>query len=457
MYSEWSSLVEEIRDEERRSLDDSLKAFPPEVGKGVVKLVLKSLNDPQSVPSSQKDSIVMMDFCKPLTTPRQVEWTMSVVSYGLSLSLSDHQLVHLCIDTYEVWITVVNKPEPSVPQPILDNPDLYVQAIFRQLCQVFDERLEIAQFSASGSGSIPSAGQALQNQEILCSRVLRMLHSNFVQNMARLSRESWDCLLTSLLHITDAILAPPYDANSLAVNLKELPINLLFGAWLQASIHAFPRPQLWKSLHEMCVQWRHHKTLAIQWLRLAYTLTYKVVGNLYTENYLSDIVCSPARMDSNFQKIIKPMPYDVSIQCWYRILHMLGDPVELAYPNTIASLPAFKKFQEKEGMASGGGSVSSSSGRLRSSAASSSAAPLTQACLTNLHTIYHQLMRGVATLVFLFQGKDVSWDDSVAVPHVISQGSVRDSLKGKCGQDGLSDSKGIEDWWRKRVGGARMS
>jgi len=434
MYSEWSSLVEEIRDEGRSSLDDSLKPFPPAVGKGVVKLVLNSLEDTPLLSSSQKSSIAG-ELAAPLTTPRQVEWTMSVVSYGLSLPLSEHNLIHLAINTYESWITVVSQPRPTVPQPILDHPDLYLQAIFRQLCQVFNERPETSPLSAS-SGSSSSAVQALvDNQALLCQRVLRMLHSNVIQKAAKLSRESWDCLLISLLRIADSILAPPCEPNGLAFSLKELPISVLFGAWLQASIHAFPRPQLWKSLHEMCVQWRHHKSLANQWFRLAYILTHKVVGSLYTENYLSEIQVSPVMMEKNYQKIIETMPYDISIQCWYRVLHMLGDPVELAYPNTIANLPAFKKFQDKEGVAAAGvGGGNSGSVKPRPNPASSAATPLTQRCLANLHTIYHQLMRGVATLVYLFQGKDVSWgnwEDINVMTHTVSHSTVRDSLKGK--------------------------
>ena len=415
MYADWSSLVEEIKDEDSRSLDDALKAFPQAVGKGVVKIVLKALNDTQALSSSQKES--GNEPTVTLTTHRQVEWTMSVISYGLSLPLAEQDLMHLCIDTYENWITVVYDPKPTVPAPVKEQPDLYVQAIFRQLCQVFEEHPETVP-SANSSGNSSAIQVMLENQALLCNRVLRMLHMTVIQSASKLSRESWECLLMSLLRVANVVLAPPLEQNSLAVNLKSLPIHVLFVSWLQASVHAFPRPQLWKSLYELCHHWRHHACLANQWTRLVYTLTYKVISNLYTENYLSDIAPSPIRLDKNFQKIIDTMPYDVSIQCWYRILHTLGDPVELAYPMSIATLPAFKKFtQEREGGA-----------RYRSQQTP------TQASLATLPRIYFELMRGVATLVYLFQGKDVSWVDwegkeKKTVSMVRS--SIRDLTKGK--------------------------
>ncbi len=417
MYSEWSSLADEIREGTHSSLDDSVKAFPPSVGKGVVKLVLKSLNsDSSTLSSSQKESVGEPVV---LTTHRQVEWTMSVISYGLSLPLADHDLIHLCIDTYETWITVVYNPKPDVPKPIKEQPDLYAQTIFRQLCQVFDERPETVP-SAASAGNASSIQTLLENHALLCNRILRMLHLTVIQSASKLSRESWDCLLTSLLRVTNVVLAPPLETNSLATNLKSLPVHVLFEAWLQASVHAFPRPQLWKSLYELCQHWRHHACLANQWTRLSYTLTYKVICSLYTENYLSDIEPSSARLEKNFQKIIDTMPYDVSIQCWYRILHMLGDPTELAYPLNIANLPAFKKFaSEREGGA-----------RYRSQV------PPTQASLASLPRIYFELMRGVATLVYLFQGKDVTWDEweggeRTATFTGPSRASTRDLTKGK--------------------------
>ena len=88
------------------------------------------------------------------------------------------------------------------------------------------------------------------------------------------------------------------------------------------------------------------------------------------------------------------MPYDVLVQCWYRVLHALGNPVELAYPKIIGKLPAFQR-------------------RVSGSRASAKQlhSPPTESHLAALPRIYHELMRGVATVVYLFLGQDVGWNE----------------------------------------------
>lgn len=391
MYSEWSSLVDDIRDEESSSLDNVLKAYPTNVGKEVVKLVLKALKDTTPHSSSTKE---LASDTVTLTTHQQVEWSMGVIGYGLSLPLTEHDLMHVCIDTYEIWLSVVYDAKYSCPGPVIEEPDLYVQVMFRQLCQVFNERPETV--PSTGSSSSSNVQLMLENQALLCNRVLRMWHNAVTQRTTKMSRESWDCLLYSLLRVANLVLAPPAEPNGLAMNLKSLPVHVLFEAWLLASVHAFPRPQLWKSLCELCHHWRHHRCLATEWSHLIYTLTFKVISHLYTANYLHNINPSPVRLDKNFQGVVEYMPYDISVQCWYRILHILGDPVELAYPMEIGNLPAFKRYalEREEGQ------------RYRHPQLSP-----TQASLAALPLIYHELMRGVATLIYLFLGRDVTWDE----------------------------------------------
>ena len=388
MYSEWSSLVEDIRDEELSSPGNVLQAYPTNVGKEVVKLVLKALVDLPGHSSTKEVPTVS------LTTHQQVEWSMGVIGYGLSLPLTEHNLMHICIDTYEIWLSVMYDPNALVPGPVKEEPDLYAQVMFRQLCQVFNERPETVPSTSSSSNS--NIQLMLENQALLCNRVLRMWHYAVTKSTIKMSRESWDCLLYSLLRVTNLVLAPPMEPNSLATNLKSLPIHVLFVVWLLASVQAFPRPQLWKSLYELCHHWRHHRCLINQWTRLVYTLTFKVISHLYSPSYLQEVEPSPDRLDKNFQGIVHQMSYDIAVQCWYRILHTLGDPVELAYPQVIAGLPGFKKYasEREEGQ------------KYRPPQL-----PPTQTSLAALPLIYHELMRGVASLIYLFMGKDVLWDE----------------------------------------------
>lgn len=386
MYSEWSSLVDEIRGE--ISLDNVLSAYPAHAGKEVVSIVLKSLTD---TPHSR-------DLPISLLTHSQVKWTMDVISHGLTLPLSEHKLMHLCIDMYESWLSALHEPKKSVPKTVKDAPDAYIQIIFKQLTQVFTPRAE-----TSTQGSVGLSNSSIQllldNQGVLCKRILSIFHHAVMDTQAKMTRESWDCLLLCLLRINDIVLTPPLEPNTVAANLKALPIQVLFEAWLRASTSWFPRPQLWKSLHELCGQWRHHGSLANQWTRLVYTLTYHVICNLYTKSFMGDVQPSP---DANFGRLVQMMPHDVLVQCWYRVLHMLGNPVELSYPHIIAKLPAFQKHLSDSLQHQQQQQQRSSKHHLHVTA---------QPYLASLPRIYYELMRGVATLVYLFLGQEISWTD----------------------------------------------
>lgn len=380
MYSEWSSLADEIRSD--YSSNEVLGVYPADSGKEVVSIVLKSLTSESSHPVT-------------LTSHQQVKWTMEVIGCGLALPLSEHVLIHHCVDIYETWLSAIHKQEDSIPTPLKETPDEYARTIFQQLCHVFSPASQAASSNLSTSSSVVQL--QLDNQTLLCSRVLRLFHV-ITQPSTKMNPDTWECFLSCLLRIANIMLAPPSEPNSLSTELKGLPIHVLFEAWLRACVVCFPRPQLWKSLQELCCHWRHHGTLASEWTKLVYTLTYQVINNLYTSKFLSNIEPSRERLDSYFNKIVTDMPHDVLIQTWYRMLHTLGNPVEVSYPHIIANLPAFKKSSENEG--AGGGQRHNKVQPL----------PPAEANLAALPRIYQELMRGVASLVYLFLGQDISWN-----------------------------------------------
>ena len=71
---------------------------------------------------------------------------------------------------------------------------------------------------------------------------------------------------------------------------------------------------------------------------------------------------------------------DALVQCWYRMLHTLGNLVELSYPHVISLNPKFREAAILEHQ--------SKDGR--------------HDCLKLLPNIFHQAMKGVAALVDLF-------------------------------------------------------
>ena len=135
---------------------------------------------------------------------------------------------------------------------------------------------------------------------------------------------------------------------------------------------------MWKTLREFCCNWRHHFSLIDQWNQMMYSITYRVVYHLYGSKHLSLMAPLPAQ-DPDFFNLLKEMPQDAVMQSWFRMLHTLGNPLDLLYPDIITSTPGF-----------------------RDSAAETSQI---SACVVLLPNIFHSVMKGVAAQVCLFLGQ----------------------------------------------------
>ena len=80
---------------------------------------------------------------------------------------------------------------------------------------------------------------------------LRCFCSRRVQEVAQQSetmeRETWDSLLSFLLAINDALLAPPAVKDDVGDQLCDRVLGVLFEIWLIACVKSFPAPTLWKT------------------------------------------------------------------------------------------------------------------------------------------------------------------------------------------------------------------
>uniref|UniRef100_A0A672NLB6 Ral GTPase-activating protein subunit beta n=1 Tax=Sinocyclocheilus grahami TaxID=75366 RepID=A0A672NLB6_SINGR len=184
-----------------------------------------------------------------------VKWTMEVLCYGLTLPL-DGDTVKLCVDVYTDWIMALVSPRDSIPQPIIKEPNLYVQTILKHLHNLFlprPEHFSLVHFK-------------------LCQQVL-----SAVQKLARdsngMARETWEVLLLFLLRINDTLLAPPTVGGGIAEKLAEKLISVLFEVWFLACTRCFPTPPYWKTAREMLANWRHHPPVVEQWSKVIAALT----------------------------------------------------------------------------------------------------------------------------------------------------------------------------------------
>lgn len=69
----------------------------------------------------------------------KVKWTMEVLCYGLTLPL-EGDTVKLCVDVYTDWMMALVSPRDSMPQPVVREPNMYVQTILKHLHNVFVPR-----------------------------------------------------------------------------------------------------------------------------------------------------------------------------------------------------------------------------------------------------------------------------------------------------------------------------
>uniref|UniRef100_A0A8C1ME28 Ral GTPase-activating protein subunit beta n=1 Tax=Cyprinus carpio TaxID=7962 RepID=A0A8C1ME28_CYPCA len=345
MYSEWRSLHLLVQHDQGHL--SVLHTYPPGVGRDVANAVVRPLG---GAPSE----------CL-LKTDKEVKWTMEVLCYGLTLPL-DGDTVKLCVDVYTDWMMALVSPRDSIPQPIIKEPNLYVQTILKHLHNLFLPRLEhfsLVHFK-------------------LCQQVL-----SAVQKLARdssgMARETWEVLLLFLLRINDTLLAPPTVGGGIAEKLAEKLISVLFEVWFLACTRCFPTPPYWKTAREMLANWRHHPPVVEQWSKVIAALTSRLLRFMYGPSF------PPFKVPEEDAGLIPTeMDNDCVSQTWYRFLHMLSNPVDLSNPVIVSSTP---KFQEQ---LLGGNSVPHE--------------VIQHPCLKQLPQIFFRAMRGVSCLVDAFLG-----------------------------------------------------
>ncbi|KAL0870769.1 hypothetical protein ABMA27_005701 [Loxostege sticticalis] len=353
MYSEWSSLP----------LEGGGRGVLGAVGgRDVVLAVVRQLASPE--PS-------------PLTTDAEVEWVLEVVRYGLSLPLSSHEAVRDCVRVCCAWLSPLlppappaHPPPPALPQPVRDHPHRYARKILSHLQNLFVPRPD-------------ESGDLISKQAVLCHRVLRLART--LAGSAMLGAREWRSLLLLLLACASALLSPPAPHHSAAEQLCERVLCVLFEVWILACHRCFPSPPLWRTLREQCVRWRHRAPLTEQWTRASLCLTARLLRHMYGPLFPAMPV---SEEDANL--IPADMSAEAVMQSWYRMLHTIGNPVDLCRPHLISQTPDFLQY-----------SITAEEGGRD---------PSQHPCLAALPSIFHKAMKGVAAHVDAFLGRgDSRW------------------------------------------------
>lgn len=347
MYSEWSSLP----------LEGGGRGVLGAVGgRDVVLAVVKQL-------ASHEPS--------PLTTDAEVEWVLEVIRFGLSLPLQEHEALRDCVRVCCAWLAPLlppappaMPPPPAIPPPVAQAPHKYARKILRHLQNLFVPRQN-------------ESGDLISKQGVLCHRVLRL--SRALADGGALGAREWRSLLLLLLAAASALLSPPAPHHSAAEQLCERVLCVLFEVWILACHRCFPSPPLWRTLREQCIRWRHRAPLTEQWTRASLCLTARLLKHMYGPLFP---VMPISEEDANLIPV--DMSAEAVMQSWYRILHTIGNPVDLCRPHVISQTPDFLQYSitQEEGTRD----------------------PSQHPCLQALPSIFHKAMKGIAAHVDAFLG-----------------------------------------------------
>ncbi|CAH1959125.1 unnamed protein product [Acanthoscelides obtectus] len=132
MYSEWTSLSLAIQ-QSGEDTQSVLEKFGLPVSKDITVALVHQLASNLGITQPAEPSHLSSD--------KDVQWCMEVICFGLSLSLTEHEAIKDCVNVYCEWLTaLLPNPKICVPQPILDDPNLYSRKMISHLHYLFVPR-----------------------------------------------------------------------------------------------------------------------------------------------------------------------------------------------------------------------------------------------------------------------------------------------------------------------------
>ncbi|GBP58147.1 Ral GTPase-activating protein subunit beta [Eumeta japonica] len=402
MYSEWSSLP----------LEGGGRGVLGSVGgRDVVVAVVKQLTS--SEPSA-------------LNNDAEVEWVLEVIRFGLSLPLSEHEALRDCVRVCCSWLLPLlpttqqpppaHPPPPAVPTPVNAAPRIYARKILKHLHNLFVPRPN-------------ESGDLISKQAVLCHRVLRLART--LAGSAELGASEWRSLLLLLLAAASSLLSPPAPHHSAADQLCERVLCVLFEmlsvssavAHSARTMHAlapsasayrpvdacltvldgsFAEAHVWTSLSNYAHRWfsadaswtvwdeRRLCKVSLAKLTIALTVRARI--------FLLLVVVMLEESEEDTNLIPAEMSGECVVQSWYRMLHTIGNPVDLCRPHVISQTPDFLQYSitQEEGTRD----------------------PSQHPCLQSLPMIFHKAMKGIAAHVdaFLGVGAEIRWAVPAAPP-----------------------------------------
>ncbi len=250
----------------------------------------------------------------------------------------------------------------------------------------------------------------------MCHGVL-MLIETIAKDSKLMKRDLWEDFLKFFLAINDIVLAPPFTKDDFGEILSSRIVATLFEIWLIACNKVFPSPALWKTFQEYCSNWRHHISLVIEWNRVCFALTNRLLELIWwpeTTSYFNrNITTNDTNVAYDIQTIINSMNTETVLQTWFRFLHIVGKPIDFSDTQLITknfiikstintSLPDNTSTPTPSANSALAASITPASAS--SSTNPSSLATNQFTCTRKLPIIFLESIKGVSRLVDIFLG-----------------------------------------------------
>lgn len=258
--------------------------------------------------------------CSVLESEQQVTWCLEVLQYGLFMD-SCELVTDDCVSIYCQWLScLLPNPDTSIPGPILRDKNHMARKMLPHLYLLF-KKIDPEKIAENGPFSL---------RVTLCIKVLRLLE-DVGKYSTVLERETWQCLLSVLLSISDHVLSQPGTGGQLCYTV----VSVLLHSWLSACAKSFPEPTMWATLISLVSGWRHRIELVSHWSKINLALLSKQLVLMYGPSFpfLSlDSCCS------GIQMVMTP---ECVVQSSFRFLHILGNICELSQPNLVSKSQPF--------------------------------------------------------------------------------------------------------------------
>ncbi|KAF0992483.1 hypothetical protein HZS_6175 [Henneguya salminicola] len=257
---------------------------------------------------------------------KQIEWILDVMSYGLSLSLTDIDIIEIATSKYVGWINSYANSIKGNPSLIYDDWEHFFPLILLQLKNLF----------------IPRTGDKINKHASLCSTVLISIR-NLTLNI-KLIPKLYDEILFFLLSICSKVFfqQPSSGIQHLGEKLGGILSCNFFYIWVTISLRNFPTLSVWNSFDDVSSHCVHNEQFVVQWASVCLILTKKIL-KIYAlvdcDSFVRFYQCKI------MEECLEGSNSETLFYVWLKIfyacgnLSILSEPMEicrLIWPDTVA-------------------------------------------------------------------------------------------------------------------------